>query len=179
MIEINLLPVRAARRRESIRLQISIAALTLFLVIVCIILLQANLKKRENAVDKQTALVKEEIAKLEKVVGEIEKLKQERAKLEQKRAVIRDLDRGRMRAAYILGELSQRTPEKIWIESLDKSGKSLKITGVALDNETIANFMMVLERSKYFGGVELGSSEQIDRGGMKLKKFNLNCSTAL
>jgi type IV pilus assembly protein PilN len=179
MIEINLLPVRAARRMESIRLQISVAALTLFLVIVCIILLQANLKKRENAVDKQTALVQEEIAKLEKVVGEIEKLKQERAKLEQKRAVIRDLDRGRMRAAYILGELSQRTPEKIWIESLDKSGKSLKITGVALDNETIANFMMVLERSKYFGGVELGSSEQIDRGGMKLKKFNLNCSTAL
>ena len=128
MIEINLLPIRAARRRESIRLQSSLAALTIFLVIVCIILLQSNLKKREKTVDTQTAVVKEEIAKLEKVVGEIEKLKQERAKLEQKRAVIRDLDRGRMRAAYILGELSQRTPEKIWIESLDKNGKSLKIT---------------------------------------------------
>jgi type IV pilus assembly protein PilN len=179
MIEINLLPIRAARRRESIRLQSSVAALIIFLVIVCIVLLQANLKKREKAVDTQTALVQQEIAKLEKVVGEIEKLKQERAKLEQKRAVIRDLDRGRMRAAYILGELSQRTPEKIWIESLAKNGKSLKITGVALDNETIANFMMVLERSKYFGGVELGASEQINRGGMKLKKFNLHCSTAL
>ena len=179
MIEINLLPVRAARRRESIRLQLSIAGLTIFLVIVCIVLFQANLAKREKAVDKQTALVKEEIAKLEKVVGEIEKLKQEKAKLEQKRAVIRDLDRGRLRAAYILGELSQRTPEKIWIESLNKSGKSLKITGVALDNDTIANFMMVLERSKYFGGVELGASQQINRGGLKLKKFDLNCSTAL
>ena len=179
MIEINLLPVRAARRRESIRLQISIAGLTIFLIIVCIVLLQASLKKRENAVDKQTALVKEEITKLEKVVGEIEKLKQEKAKLEQKRAVIRDLDRGRLRAAYILGELSQRTPEKIWIESLNKSGKNLKITGVALDNDTIANFMMVLERSKYFGGVELGASQQINRGGLKLKKFDLNCSTAL
>ena len=179
MIEINLLPIRAARRRESIRLQSSVAALIIFLVIVCIVLLQANLKKREKAVDTQTALVQQEIAKLEKIVGEIEKLKQERAKLEQKRAVIRDLDRGRMRAAYILGELSQRTPEKIWIESLAKNGKSLKITGVALDNETIANFMMVLERSKYFGGVELGASEQINRGGMKLKKFNLHCSTAL
>ena len=179
MIEINLLPVRAARRRESIRLQLSIAALTIFLVIVCIVVLQANLAKREKVVNKQTALVEEEIAKLEKVVGEIEKLKQEKAKLEQKRAVIRDLDRGRLRAAYILGELSQRTPEKIWIESLNKSGKSLKITGVALDNDTIANFMMVLERSKYFGGVELGASQQINRGGLKLKKFDLNCSTAL
>jgi type IV pilus assembly protein PilN len=179
MIEINLLPIRAARRRESIRLQSSVAALTIFLVIVCIILLQANLKKREKAVDNKTTQVRERIAELEKQVGEIEKLKQERAKLEQKRAVIKELDRGRMRAAYVLGELSQRTPEKIWIESLAKNGKSLKITGVALDNETIANFMMVLERSKYFGGVELGASEQINRGGMKLKKFNLHCSTAL
>jgi Tfp pilus assembly protein PilN len=59
MIEINLLPVRAARRRESIRLQLSIAGLTIFLVIVCIIVLQTNLKKRESNVDKQTALVKE------------------------------------------------------------------------------------------------------------------------
>lgn len=179
MIEINLLPVRAARRRESIRLQLSVAGLTVFLVIVCIILLSANLKKREVAVDKQTAFVKEEIAKLDKVVGQIEKLKQEKAKLEKKNAVIKDLDKGRLRAAYILDGLSQNTPEKIWIESLDKSGKSLKISGVALDNETIANFMRVLANSKYFSGVELGASEQINRGGMKLKKFNLHCATAL
>jgi type IV pilus assembly protein PilN len=179
MIEINLLPVRAARKRESIRLQLSIAGLTIFLAIVCIIVLQTNLKKRESELNNKIVLVKEEIVKLEEKVGEVEKLKQEKAKLEQKHAVIKDLDRGRMRAAYILGELSQRTPEKIWIESLDKSGRSLKITGVALDNETIANFMMVLEKSKYFGGVELGAAQQINRGGLKLKKFNLHCLTTL
>jgi len=50
---------------------------------------------------------------------------------------------------------------------------------VALDNETIANYMDALNRSKYFAGVELEASEQIDRGGMKLKKFSLHCSTAL
>jgi len=94
MIEINLLPVRAARRRESIRLQLSVAGLTIFFVIVCIILLTANLNKREAAVDKQTILVKEEIAKLEKIVGEIEKLKQEKAKLEQKNAVIKEFNMG-------------------------------------------------------------------------------------
>jgi type IV pilus assembly protein PilN len=179
MIEINLLPVRAARRRESIRLQLSVAGLTIVLVIVCIILLSANLKKREAAVDKQTDFVKAEITKLDKVVGEIEKLKQEKAKLEKKNAVIKNLDKGRLRAAYILDGLSQNTPEKIWIESLSKSGRSLKISGVALDNETIASFMRVLEESKYFGRVELGASEQINRGGMKLKKFNLHCSTTI
>jgi len=179
MIEINLLPVRAARRRESLRFQVSIAVLVLFFVVIIIAYLNVSTNNRERRVDKEMKLVQERLAELEKIVGEIDKLKQERAKLEQKRAVIRDLDRGRLRAAYILGELSQRTPEKVWIESLDKSGKSLKISGVALDNETIANFMTTLERSKYFGGVELEASEQIDRGGMKLKKFSLHCSTAL
>ena len=129
-------------------MQSSVAVLTIFLVIVCIILIQANLTKREEAVDKQTASVKEEIAKLEKIVGEIEKLKEERAKLEHKHAVIKNLDKGRMRAVYMLDGLSQITPEKIWIESLEKSGKSLKITGVALDNDTIADFMMKLQQSK-------------------------------
>jgi len=179
MIEINLLPVRAARRRESLRFQLSIAVLVLFFVVIIIAYLNVSANNRERRVDKEMKLVQERLAELEKIVGEIDKLKQERAKLEQKRAVIRDLDRGRLRAASILDELSQRTPEKVWIESLDKSGKSLKISGVALDNETIANFMTTLERSKYFGGVELEASEQIDRGGMKLKKFSLHCSSAL
>lgn len=83
-----------------------------------------------------------------------------------------------MRAAYIFDELSERIPEKVWIESLDKSGRNLKMTGVALDNETIANFMTQLERSRYFGGIELEVTEQVDRGGLKLKKFSLRCSTS-
>lgn len=179
MIEINLLPVREARRRESLRFQLSIAVLSLFFVVIIIAYLNVSAANRERKIDKEMKLVQEELAQLNKAVGEIDELKRQKAKLEQKLNVIKDLDRGRLRAAYILGELSQRTPEKVWIESLEKSGKSLRITGVALDNETIANFMTVLEKSQYFGGVELGASEQIIRGGMKLKKFSLNCSTAL
>jgi type IV pilus assembly protein PilN len=135
--------------------------------------------KREARIATQFKLVQEDLIRLEKEVGEIEEIKQRKAKLEQKLNVIKDLDKGRLRAAYILGELSQRTPEKVWIESLDKSGKDLKIAGVALDNETVANFMEALRKSKYFNEVELEITEQINRGGMKLMKFSLRCSTAL
>ena len=128
MIEINLLPVREARRRESLRFQLSIAILSLFFAVIIIAYLNMSATNREQKVDKEMNLVQTRLAELQKIVGEIDKLKQEKAKLEQKRAVIQDLDRGRLRAAYILGELSQRTPEKVWMESLDKSGKSLKIS---------------------------------------------------
>jgi type IV pilus assembly protein PilN len=179
MIEINLLPVRAARRRESLRFQFSIAVLTLIFIVIIIVYLNVSASKQEKRVDQELQTVREDLVQLNKVVGEIDQLKQLRGKLEQKLSIINDLDKGRRRAAYILGELSQQIPEKVWIESLDKQGTSLKITGVALDNETIANFMTALERSKYFGRVELEVTEQIDRGKMKLKKFSLHCATVL
>ncbi|OGP86599.1 MAG: hypothetical protein A2Z08_12190 [Deltaproteobacteria bacterium RBG_16_54_11] len=179
MIEINLLPVRAARKRESLRFQLTMFSLILVFVLIIVAYFSWSSGKREARIDTQLKLVQEDLVRLDKEVGEIDELKQRKAKLEQKLTVIKDLDKGRLRAAYILGELSQRTPEKVWIESLDKSGKDLKIAGVALDNETIANFMDVLGRSKYFTGVELEITEQIDRGGLKLMKFSLHCSTVL
>jgi type IV pilus assembly protein PilN len=179
MIEINLLPVRAARKKESVRFQLTMFSLILVFVLIIIAYFSWSASKREARIDTQLKLVQEDLVRLNKEVGEIDELKQRKAKLEQKLAVIKDLDKGRLRAAYILGELSQRTPEKVWIESLDKSGKDLKITGVALDNETIANFMDVLGRSKYFTGVELEITEQIDRGGLKLMRFSLRCSTVI
>jgi type IV pilus assembly protein PilN len=139
MIEINLLPVRAARKRESLRFQFTMFSLIFALVFILIAYFSWSANKREARVETQLKLVQEDLVRLNKEIGEIEELKQRKAKLEQKLAVIKDLDKGRLRAAYILGELSQRTPEKVWIESLDKGGKDLKIAGVALDNETVAN----------------------------------------
>jgi type IV pilus assembly protein PilN len=179
MIEINLLPVRAARKRESVRFQLTMLSLIFAFVFILIAYFSWSANKHEARIDTQLKLVREDLSRLDKEVGEIEELKQRKAKLEQKLAVIKDLDKGRLRAAYILGELSQRTPEKVWIESLDKSGRDLKIAGVALDNETVANFMEALRNSKYFTGVDLEVTEQIDRGGMKLMRFSLRCSTAL
>ncbi len=179
MIEINLLPVRAARKRESLRFQLTMFSLILAFVLIIITYMSWSANKRDARIETQLKLVQADLIRLNKEVGEIDELKQRKAKLEQKLAVIKDLDKGRLRAAYILGELSQRTPEKVWIESLDKSGKDLKIAGVALDNETIANFMDVLGRSKYFTGVELEVTEQINRGGLKLMSFSLRCSTVL
>jgi type IV pilus assembly protein PilN len=179
MIEINLLPVRAARKRESLRFQLTMFSLIIVFVFIIIAYFSWSSNKREVKIDTQLKLVQEDLARLNKEVGEIDELKQRKAKLEQKLSVISALAKGRLGAAYILEELSQRTPEKVWIESLNKSGKDLKIAGVALDNETVANFMDALRNSKYFDGVELEVTEQIDRGGMKLMRFSLRCSTVL
>ena len=177
MIDINLLPVRAARKRENLRFQLSISILCLVLLCLCLAYFKLNLNQREKRVNTQLAAVQEEIKKLNEVVGEIDRLKKDKAKLQQKLLVIDKLEKGRLSAAHILDEISEQMPPKIWLETLEKKGEGLRIVGVALDNETIANFMTVLEKSKYFRRVELEVTEQIDRQGMKLKKFSLSCSS--
>jgi Tfp pilus assembly protein PilN len=47
--------------------------------------------------------------------------------------------------------------------------------GIALDDETIANFMTSLRRSKLFKNIDLVVSEQIEQSKMKFKKFILSC----
>ena len=179
MIEINLLPVREARRRERVRFQISIFILSLLLVFAIIAYLKWNINLREREVDAQIATVKAELRKLDKVIRDINRIKKEKEKLEKKIQIIGSLERGRMGAAMVMDEISRRVPEKVWLEKMSKNGRSLKLEGIALDEETIANFMTSLEKSKYIKSVELEVTERIESGGVKLKKFSLRCVTTI
>jgi Tfp pilus assembly protein PilN len=49
------------------------------------------------------------------------------------------------------------------------------IEGIALDDETVANFMTNLRKTKLFKSVDLVVSEQIEQSKIKLKKFTLSC----
>ena len=51
MIRINLLPFRAARKKENIRRQVSIALLSVFFVILTIIYYQIRLNNKINDLD--------------------------------------------------------------------------------------------------------------------------------
>jgi type IV pilus assembly protein PilN len=74
-----------------------------------------------------------------------------------------------------LDELSIDKPEKVYFESVKKDGSKLGIEGVALDDETVANFMTNLRKSKLFKNVDLIVTEQIEVSKIPLKKFILSC----
>jgi len=50
---------------------------------------------------------------------------------------------------------------------------------VALDDETVANFMTNLRKSKIFRNVDLIVSEQIEQSKIKVKRFVLSCEIVL
>jgi type IV pilus assembly protein PilN len=89
--------------------------------------------------------------------------------------VINLLRKEKSSSAKVLDELSIDKPEKVYFESVKKDGSKLGIEGVALDDETVANFMTNLRKSKLFKNVDLVVSEQILVTKIQLKKFILSC----
>jgi type IV pilus assembly protein PilN len=123
----------------------------------------------------QNAKKREEIIKYKSLTTEVEKKKQEQKMLQNRLDIINSLRKDKGRAARVLDELGIDKPEKLQFESLKKDGAKLAIEGVALDDETIANFMTNLRKSKLFKNVDLIVSEQIEQSKMKVKKFVLSC----
>jgi type IV pilus assembly protein PilN len=175
MIEINLLPLSEIREKEKKRFKISISLLLTSLAILVCVYLKWTANRKEHSLDENIARINEEIKKLDLLLKEVAQLKNEKEALEKRLKVAETLEKGRLEAALIMMELSKRVPEKLWLEGLEKKGESMKCNGIALDEETVADFMTALKGSPYIKKVELESVTKHSIGGVDLKKFILTC----
>jgi type IV pilus assembly protein PilN len=170
MIRINLLPFRAARKKENVRRQISIYALS----VVCLVLLMGlfflNLNRKVNALKEDRIEKKKELATYAETTKKINELKKKIAEIRAKLDVIKDLESKKTGPVLLLDELSMAVPkEKLWLTSLDEKKGILTLRGTAMDNDTVALFMTNLERSKHILSVDLKSTKL-----KNLKQYKLN-----
>lgn len=173
MIKINLLPVRAAKKKETLRQQISIAVMSLVFILIIIGYLDYTIGKKIVEVNAQLATAGEELTKTKAQIGEVSKFKEAKKVLENKLGVIETLKKGKAGPVKMLDELSSLIPEKLWLNSFKEQGGSISLDGTAISNEVIAQFMTELEKSSNFKDIELVVTEQVEQGGLKMKKFSL------
>ncbi|RLA86004.1 MAG: hypothetical protein DRG31_01470 [Deltaproteobacteria bacterium] len=173
MIEVNLLPLKEVRRKEAKRFQVSVSILLVVLVLLLIFYLKWSAIQREKELDRRISEIKVEIARLDKIVKEIEEIKSKKELLRKRLDVAERLERGRLVSAMLMDDLSHRLPEKLWLEKLEKRGSTIRVSGIALDDETIADFMIALKGSPYVKKVELGAIKKREVGGVGLREFSL------
>ena len=175
MIRINLISGKRKKRRE---LDVNVAYLLLPLVILVGLFLFHRMESN-RVKELQADIVRKntEIERLKKEIGEVEKFKLRKAELQQKVDIISNLQTGRTLPVKVFEALSASTPEKCWIDSLSVKGNAISLSGMALNNHTIANFMTSLGQSGRFQNVELGSADQATMLGVKLMRFNLTFQT--
>ena len=153
--------------------------LSVVLLLVLLGLIQWTLGKEKENTRAQISETKREIDRYKSLTTELNQHKEEQKKLQDKLNVINSLRKEKASPAKVLDELCVGKPEKLQLESLKKAGSKLNIEGIALDDETIVNFMTNLRKSKLFKNIDLVVSEQIEQDKIKVKKFILSCEIIL
>ncbi len=175
MIKINLLLTRKEKKRVGIRKEFIVLIVSVALLFVSFIIIQSQLDKGKEEKLAQISKTKKEIDDQKTQIKEINQAKESQKNFQDRLNVINSLRKGKSISARLLDEISIAKPEKIQLESLKKEGTKLGIEGVALDDETVANLMTNLRKSKVFKNVDLIVSEQIEQNKIRLKRFVLSC----
>ena len=178
MIRINLLSDREATQKETTRQQVSVFFLTICLILVILGGIQFYQYRQKMELEQSIQYVQQEINELQKKVGEVEKYKEAKKELETKLRIIEQLQKGKMLVVQLLDGIGETIPEKMWLHKLGFKGGKLSMEGYAVDNETIAAFMKLLEHTKSFQTVELVLAEKKEVEGIGMKHFSLVAALA-
>jgi len=176
MIKINLLPVRAAEKKAMAVQQIALFFAGVIVVLAAALMLYGVQRLRISDTKRDISAANEEINSLKAQIGELEKLERIKEEVRSKLNILNQLRKNKIGPAQRLATLSTIAPEQLWLTGYSESGFDIKISGLAFNEELIANFMRALEASPDYMNVVLVVSEQAERQGNKLKRFEIRCT---
>jgi type IV pilus assembly protein PilN len=173
MMHINLLPVRAAQKKEKLRGQVVVLILSVLITVGVCGVAYAALLSSVDKVNKSIRVKEEKIRVLKKTLGEVTEFKKKKANLAEKLDILEKLKDGKSGPVHLLDELSLALPDKLWLESFKESGGTIDLSGVALSEEKVALFLKQLNQSPYYKDVELQVIEQKSQSGVRVSKFKV------
>ena len=177
MIRINLLPYRAARSKENVRKQVSIFSLSFILLIIVLVLFNGYLSSKKENLTNDLDRLKKEVAIYEAKAKQVEEIKKKLDTLNKQIEVVNQLKAHRDKPPILLSKLTEMiVPGRMQLTRLVSDKGNLSLEGVSLDNETIAVFMLRLERSGLFQAVSLASSVQVNQYNVDMKRFVITCT---
>lgn len=174
MLEINLLPVREARRAADLRQYFMQLMLVVIVVAGGVVLFHSRLADQIEKTEGRVAQMKSDIEQFAPQVAQVKAFKKRKSELEKKIDVIDGLDKARSGPVRVMDELATRTPDRLWLTEIDTKGDTIKLKGQSLDNELVAMFLRSLGESEYFVNVDLGKAQLATTKGLKLVRFDID-----
>jgi type IV pilus assembly protein PilN len=171
MIRINLLPVAQAAQAERQRQELIRAGLLFVLLIATCFLIRIKMVHDLEQTNARIASVQESLKALETQVKDVKDLEGKKKALDAKLKVIADLGKKRVGPVGVMTNLAKATPDRVWLTDFTETGGNAMITGQAIDNQIVAEFLRNLSASRYFPTVDLVETQQDQIGDNKLRKF--------
>ena len=173
MIRINLLPVKELTAEVGRRQELVVASIVLGLTVALAVTLYVFQSYRFYDLGTEVDSLKKEIEPLNVQLKEVGDLQQRVKALEQKIKVIDDLTKKKVGPVKVLESLSLATPSRLWLTEFKEAGGNLTINGLAVDNQTVADFLKALSTFAYFSNVDLIETTQVEEQGIRLNKFTI------
>ncbi len=164
MIRINLLPVRAAAKRELGKIQIFLGVLVVLAAGGANYAWQGSQQKELERLQNQVREVQREIRDLEEIIGQVKDIEERKKQVNQKLEVLDELRAGKTGPVMMMDSLAMLIPTEVWVERFTESGLSLTMDGNAARHEDLAAFISALNESPYFRNVQLRSASLQTRG---------------
>lgn len=183
MIKINLLPVKAAKRRADGQRQLLIGAVVLTVTMVGIILFHGATISRIDGEKAVNARLEEAIANLKKEMGDYDLIKAQREELIKQRDAIKKLQANRSGPVWMMREFSDMLspnkgptinkeayeeqlkrdpnagfnpswdPRKVWLIDYTEHAQGVTLKGAAKSDEDVAEFLKRMKQSVFFSDV--------------------------
>jgi type IV pilus assembly protein PilN len=183
MIRINLLPVKAAKRREQGQRQLLIGVVVFSATLVAIIVFHGTQVAHINEMREHNQQLSKDIARLKAEIGDYEVIKAQRDELIRQRDAIKRLQANRGGPTYMMRELSdiltagkgptfnkeqyeeqiKRDPSRgfnpnwdtrrAWLIEYSERNHEVRIKGGAKSDEDVAEFLKRLKVSAFFSDV--------------------------
>ncbi len=176
MIRINLLPVREARRVAEVRQQGTLLGISVAVAVVLALIVHVTKVSQVSGSRKHIMAAQADLRSLEDVRMEVERLMAEQDEIEKKLGVIAVLERSRIGPVLIMDEIATRIPKRLWLTNLKMDHGVLRLTGISLDAEIVAEFMTSLSESPVITNVELEETRLEETEGLKLTTFKVRSS---
>jgi len=180
MIKINLLPVKAAKRREQGQRQLLLGAIIFTLSIVGLIVFHTTAESEKSDLENGNRSLEKTIAELKRDIGDYDQVKADREQLLRQKAAIAQLENNRSGPVWMMRELSdtltrgkgptfnkeeyeaqlKKDPnagfnpnwesKRLWILSYEEKQHAVKIRGGAKGDEDVAEFLKRMKQSAFF-----------------------------
>lgn len=182
MPRINLLPVKQARRRVSLRNEFLGSIGVVGITLVGLILWSGSLDSEEDVLRLKLVSVDQALLVLAKEVKKVEDLKGSEQKVQNKIKVIGGLQGRRQGPARMLEDLSAiltYEARRVWFSRLAFEGGGLRIEGHALDHEDISELQAALKRRSMFFSIRLEGVTSAEVKGVRVLTWKLTCKVKL
>lgn len=174
MIPINLLPHRAERRKAQQRQFFVLAAGTIGIGMLVVVLVHGVLAQRIESQDARNRYLETSIVELDQQIDEIKKLKEQTQAMLDRKKVVEALQTNRTEAVRLLDQLVRQLPDGLYLKAIKQTNDVVNVQGYATSNARVSTLMRNFDASPWLEEPKLVEIKAARVGNATLNEFNLN-----